>query len=95
MAINNTFPQQSPPNILIIVAAVAVAIIMAIAAFIFGQSVGTDTLPEDSRLEEPAVTDPAKPDDGVACTMDVKLCPDGSGVGRVPPTCEFAPCPGE
>ncbi len=28
-----------------------------------------------------------------ACTMDAKLCPDGSAVGRVPPDCEFAPCP--
>ena len=29
----------------------------------------------------------------VACTADAKVCPDGSGVGRVPPNCEFAPCP--
>lgn len=28
----------------------------------------------------------------VFCTMDAKLCPDGSYVARVPPTCEFAPC---
>ena len=34
-------------------------------------------------------------DDGVVCTMDAKICPDGSGVGRVGPDCEFAPCPGE
>lgn len=32
--------------------------------------------------------------DDVACTMDAKICPDGSSVGRVPPSCEFAPCPG-
>ncbi len=31
----------------------------------------------------------------VACTMEAKQCPDGSYVGRVPPSCEFAPCPGE
>ena len=29
----------------------------------------------------------------VACTMDAKVCPDGSAVGRVPPSCEFAACP--
>lgn len=29
----------------------------------------------------------------VACTMDAKICPDGSAVGRVGPRCEFAPCP--
>ncbi|MES2216084.1 MAG: hypothetical protein V4481_02200 [Patescibacteria group bacterium] len=30
---------------------------------------------------------------GVACTMDAKACPDGSYVGRIPPTCQFAACP--
>ena len=29
----------------------------------------------------------------VACTMDAKLCPDGSYVSRVAPSCEFAACP--
>ncbi len=33
------------------------------------------------------------PGGGVACTMEAKLCPDGSAVGRVGPNCEFAPCP--
>lgn len=31
----------------------------------------------------------------VACTMEAKMCPDGSAVGRTGPNCEFAPCPGE
>jgi hypothetical protein len=30
---------------------------------------------------------------GVVCTMDAKLCQDGSYVSRVGPHCEFAPCP--
>ncbi|MFA6088677.1 MAG: DUF333 domain-containing protein [Candidatus Woesearchaeota archaeon] len=29
----------------------------------------------------------------VACTMDAKVCSDGSYVGRIAPDCEFAPCP--
>lgn len=29
----------------------------------------------------------------VACTLDAKICPDGSTVGRQGPNCEFAPCP--
>ena len=33
-------------------------------------------------------------EEAVFCTMDAMECPDGSFVGRVPPTCEFAPCPG-
>lgn len=28
-----------------------------------------------------------------ACTLDAKVCPDGSAVGRAGPNCEFAPCP--
>lgn len=31
----------------------------------------------------------------VACTMEAKLCPDGSYVGRTGPNCEFAVCPGQ
>ena len=29
----------------------------------------------------------------VACTAEAMLCPDGTGVGRAPPDCRFAPCP--
>lgn len=29
----------------------------------------------------------------VACTLDAKICPDGSSVGRSGPKCEFAQCP--
>ena len=28
-----------------------------------------------------------------ACTMDAKICPDGSAVGRSGPDCAFKPCP--
>jgi hypothetical protein len=34
-------------------------------------------------------------DDVTYCTEDAKQCPDGSYVGRVAPSCEFAPCPGK
>ncbi len=36
---------------------------------------------------------PEVPDEPVACTADAKICPDGTGVGRVGPNCEFATCP--
>lgn len=29
----------------------------------------------------------------IACTMEARLCPDGSYVGRTGPNCEFADCP--
>ncbi|MEP7162836.1 MAG: Gmad2 immunoglobulin-like domain-containing protein [Candidatus Moraniibacteriota bacterium] len=34
-----------------------------------------------------------KTNEEVGCTMEAKLCPDGSSVGRSGPKCEFAPCP--
>ncbi len=37
----------------------------------------------------------SKSPEPVACTMDAKLCSDGSYIGRVPPECDFAPCPKE
>lgn len=36
-----------------------------------------------------------KTEETVFCTMDAKICPDGSAVGRIPPNCKFALCPGE
>lgn len=30
--------------------------------------------------------------EAVFCTMDAKMCPDGSFVGRIAPNCDFAPC---
>jgi hypothetical protein len=38
-------------------------------------------------MERPQVGGPE-----VACTMEAKLCPDGTSVGRTGPRCEFAPC---
>ncbi len=31
----------------------------------------------------------------VTCPEDARVCPDGTTVGRVPPDCEFKPCPSE
>lgn len=46
-------------------------------------------------LTSTASAPPAVPaDEEVACTMDAKMCPDGSAVGRSGPTCSFAACPG-
>ncbi len=33
------------------------------------------------------------PDGRKACTLEAKVCPDGSSVGRTGPNCEFAVCP--
>jgi len=36
---------------------------------------------------------PAQAPNEQVCTMEAKLCPDGSAVGRSGPNCEFAECP--
>ncbi|MBU2103523.1 hypothetical protein KKD81_02290 [Patescibacteria group bacterium] len=38
-----------------------------------------------------AVERPYTPE-ATACTLDAKVCPDGSAVGRTGPSCSFAPC---
>jgi hypothetical protein len=30
---------------------------------------------------------------GTPCTLEAKICPDGTAVGRVSPSCEFSECP--
>jgi len=34
-------------------------------------------------------------DEEIFCTQDAKLCPDGSYVSRIAPSCEFAACPNQ
>lgn len=66
-----------------------VLILSIIAAGVFGYYLGI----KNYFLKNIPEITPSPPESGVICTMDVKLCPDGSGVGRIPPNCEFAPCP--
>ncbi len=58
---------------------------------------------KNNKLEAPVVED-VKEFEGIvvdddlkipprACTMDAKMCPDGSYVGRTGPNCEFEACP--
>lgn len=54
------------------------------------------SMPEGEIPDVPP-TEPTPPttNEPVACTMDAKMCPDGSYVGRVAPNCAFASCPNE
>ncbi len=53
----------------------------------------------DKPLMREVYKDPESPPieipEGTACTMEARLCPDGSYVGRSGPNCEFEKCPGE
>ena len=66
--------------------------------FISEEPVGPDdggTVDEPVCCDTPDVPPATIPDEPVACTMDAKICPDGSAVGRIGPDCEFAACPSE
>ena len=70
----------------------AVALIMFITlpilAFIFGMNF-QQRMSDNNQIVESPTPEP------VACTMDALICPDGTAVGRVPPSCEFEACPSE
>ncbi len=51
--------------------------------------------PDGSNFIEEMIDESPPGRDGAACTMDAKICPDGTSVGRIPPNCDFAPCPNE
>lgn len=44
-------------------------------------------------VEKTSPSEKVRQDDSLACTMDAKICPDGTFVGRVAPYCQFAACP--
>lgn len=46
-----------------------------------------------SKENLPSAAARAEEEGSFACTMDAKVCPDGSFVGRIPPYCQFAVCP--
>jgi hypothetical protein len=60
-----------------------VPLVIIILSIMFGYCV--------ARAEDDVTTTSQSP---VVCTMEAKLCPDGTSVGRIPPDCEFAKCPG-
>ncbi len=78
---------------------IALLIIFTLAGFIYDLSngdasnLGPILPPKKTVPMQPPSLSPTEAE--VFCTADVKLCPDGSAVGRVGPNCEFSPCPGE
>lgn len=66
-----------------IVTGIAVAAALALVAFLVAGA-----------YRQPApLTDAENGSAGQVCTMEAKMCPDGSYVGRTGPNCEFAECP--
>ncbi len=83
--------QQGAVSPIIWVVGTLIVVALVVAAAVGGYwyaTRGTKTVPEPTFSPAPEPTAP-----GVACTLEAKLCPDGSSVGRTGPNCEFSPCP--
>ncbi len=70
------------------ITALVLFIMFPVIAFYLGVSY-------QERLDKPFMQQyvEVKPPIQKACTMEAKLCPDGSYVGRSGPDCEFKKCP--
>ena len=64
---------------------IGLIIIIAVAVVAFGGVFGYQylTTPKEINTQE----------NPTACTLEAKVCPDGSSVGHTGPNCEFAECP--
>lgn len=83
------------------VLASAVALAALLAGACQPQGPRPASLQSSPPLSEAPVTPPAEPlptepagGERQICTMDAKICPDGSAVGRTGPNCTFPACPG-
>lgn len=68
---------------------IILALIGALGYIVYDKVLYGPSVPPTVIVVNPTSTEP------VACTMDAKMCPDGSYVGRTGPKCEFEACPEE
>ena len=81
----NQQPPSQPPQARHISTLIGLIIIIAVAIIIFSSIFAYQyfATPKASNQSQ----------NPVACTMEAKVCPDGSFVGRTGPNCEFSACP--
>jgi hypothetical protein len=73
---------------------IALGVVVVFARTLVGQPVYRPS-PSVSVTVSPTPTPTPTNTGTVFCTMDAMMCPDGSYVGRVPPSCQFAACPAQ
>lgn len=89
---NNTpssIPPYSPPNagfkfnkLLLLISVIVIIVLASSGGFYLGKN-------SNNIITTPSPTNSQQQ----GCTLEAKICPDGSSVGRSGPNCEFAPCP--
>lgn len=71
------------------IVALVMFITIPVIAFLFGMRY--QAIITNQSVIPPLVVSPSP--EPVGCTMDAKICPDGTAVGRIAPDCEFEKCP--
>jgi len=81
---------------LVFLTVLVLLIIILIITFYLKKNI-SETVPaiiDKTSLSPPSLWFKKPPNpENVRCAMDVKQCPGGSYVGRIAPSCLFAPCP--
>lgn len=73
---------------------VAVVLVAGVLGVIYIRPAVAPVTVEEESDDQIVIDQEASEDEGVMCTMEAKICPDGSAVGRSGPDCEFTACPG-
>lgn len=77
--------------VLLVVIGLFLLTVTAFVSYRFGKESVTQKLVPPTEVN--LTPSPSETNEGTICTMDAKICPDGSSVGRSGPNCEFAACP--
>lgn len=83
----NATPQKSSNSVLWSIIVVILLLVVGAGAYYAGMQQGQNT----AQREMPS--QPTPDSDQIICTLEAKICPDGSSVGRSGPNCEFEECP--
>ena len=65
-------------------------ILLPIIGFLFGMQYQSLMIDQTTVINPPVIISPTPK--LLGCTMDAKICPDGTAVGRIAPNCEFEEC---
>jgi hypothetical protein len=82
-------PTKNTNRVTILTVAIFILLSLGVIVFLYYQNQELKKMLVDCRVT-PQASSSASPK---ACTLEAKICPDGSSVGRTGPNCEFAPCP--
>lgn len=85
----NKVKTGSKANLILIILGLFALTLAGVGGYLLGKQSSKST----EIAETVNVIPSPKGETQVVCTLDAKICPDGSSVGRISPDCEFEACP--